>query len=248
MIQLTVALPIYNSKTIAWVAFESLCRQEKVDFKWELLIMEEQIDQFGLEEVEKYADRLREVGCVSVKYLAIDYHIPLPQKWKTLADRRSGSSKVFLLQAADCYAEPLRLRRTMDKVDEGHDWIQNRTGYYYSIHYKMVILFDQKSFGYGCKTGLNMACATSILDRLPGDGFQKSGIDNWFYRMVAPVNPYWIEDCIPNGVDFDGLNNISWERRFYFHNPRAPFLKTETTIEEILPKDLIQQVKNLHIK
>ena len=39
-ILLSVALPMYSAQSIAWLAMESLCRQE-CDFEWELLIAEE---------------------------------------------------------------------------------------------------------------------------------------------------------------------------------------------------------------
>ncbi len=39
---LTVALPVWNGSRIAWLAMESLCRQEEIDFWWELVICEEQ--------------------------------------------------------------------------------------------------------------------------------------------------------------------------------------------------------------
>ena len=40
-IKFTVALPVYNSKKIAWISLESLIRQENIDFDWELIVYEE---------------------------------------------------------------------------------------------------------------------------------------------------------------------------------------------------------------
>lgn len=42
-IKLTVALPVYNSKSIAWLAMESLCNQKGIDFDWEIVIAEENV-------------------------------------------------------------------------------------------------------------------------------------------------------------------------------------------------------------
>lgn len=50
MIELTVAMPLYNSKYIAWLAMESLCRQKNVTFDWELIVSEEQNDEMYGEE------------------------------------------------------------------------------------------------------------------------------------------------------------------------------------------------------
>lgn len=241
MISLTVALPIWNSKKIAWLALESLCNQKEINFQWELLIMEEQIDHFGKDEVSKFADRLKEVGCASLKYFALDYRIPLPQKWKLLAEKMSPTSEVFLLQAADCYSESLRLKRSLEKSREGYDWIQNRTGYYYSLQYKKVVLFDQKTFGPGCRTGLNMAASSKLLKNLP-DSFQNSGIDYWLFKSIQPKKIIWLEDEITDGVDTDGLNNISFSRRHNFYNPKPPFIRTNITIEQILPEYIVEKL------
>lgn len=244
MIELTVALPIWNSKKIAWVALEGLCNQKEVDFQWELLIMEEQIDQFGLEEVQKYVERLKKVGCVSLKYYALDYRVSLPEKWKALAEKTHANSKVFLLQAADCYPEPLRLRKTLDAANKGHDWIHNRRGYYYSINYKKLIEFDQTTYGPGCATGLNMAIATKNLKNLP-ISYLQFGVDNWLYRITSPKNPIWLEGEVIGGVDTDGLNNISVRRKQMFSKTEKPFRKTEKTIYDIMPKEVADKLTNL---
>lgn len=244
MIQLTVGLPIWNSKNIAWLALESLCNQKNIDFDWELLIVEEQIEEFGIDNVKKFCDRLKKNRCVSIRYIPLDYRIPLPQKWKLMFKSIDKNSKIFLLQAADCYAESNRLRRTFEKAKEGYDWIQNRRGYYYSLHYKKVIEFDQSTFGAGCKTGLNMAVSPNILKNIP-DSFQTSGIDNWLFKESSPKNVCWIDEHIPDGVDTDGLNNISFARRHNFYNPKKPFNKTDITIDKILPLPILEKLNKV---
>ena len=39
--ELTVGLPIYNSKKIAWIALDGLINQIDIDFDWELVFYEE---------------------------------------------------------------------------------------------------------------------------------------------------------------------------------------------------------------
>jgi hypothetical protein len=242
MISLTVALPIWNSKRIAWLPFEGLCNQKKITFDWELLIAEEQINHFGAEEISKFSERLQDVGCVSMRYFPLDYRIPLAQKWKFLAEKTSKSSKIFLLQAADCYPESLRLSRTMDKVKEGYDWIQNRCTYMYSLHYKNVIEFDQSTFGPGCKCGANMAVSTDLIKNLP-NSFETSGIDNWLLKQTAPKNICWIDGSMPDGLDVDGLNNISFARRRNFEITEPPFKKTDKKISDIVPEYIADRLK-----
>ena len=81
MIKLSVALPVFNSKRIAWLAMEGLCRQENINFEWELVIAEEQgPEKFGSKAFLSYEGRLREVGCVRVRYIKLIKWIPLKQK------------------------------------------------------------------------------------------------------------------------------------------------------------------------
>ncbi len=234
LIKLTVALPIWNSKTIAWLALEGLCKQ-KVNVPWELLIAEEQINEFGQDAVLKYVRRLRKAGCVSVRYLSLQYKITLPNKWQYLMEHRAESSQAFIFQAADCYSEPNRLQSTYDAMQDGYDWVQNRCGYFYSFHYYNCLKYDQATFGKGCKTGLNTAVSTDILYRMRSS-FQESGIDNLLLKVLAPQNPLWREGDILGGINTDGLNNISYARRHYFYKPTPPFNATEIAIHDIVPK------------
>lgn len=246
MIQLTVALPVWNSKSILWLALEGLCRQ-KVSFKWELLIMEEQIKEFGIDEVTKYAKRLEAAGCASLRYMALEYRVPLPHKWKSMADKRSASSNAFLLQAADDYPDAGRLQRTFDKINEGYDWVQHRRGYMYGIKYKKIIEFDQRTFGPGCRTGFYIGISTKELHKLP-DSFLSHGIDNWLYRSLQPKKVFWFEEELIGAVGTDGLNNISIQRRRNYVKPERPFVASDKTIDQIVPSDIAERLKKFAIK
>ena len=246
MIQLTVALPIWNSKKIAWIALEGLCNQKQIYFDWELLIDEEQIGEyFGLEEIKKYVERLADVRCVSIKYYAREKRIPLPQKWHALSKKVCSTSKVFLLQAADCYSEPFRLRSTLDAANEGFDWIQNKRGYFYNVNLKKVIEFNSDTSGIICKTGLNMAIATHLLKKLNNDSWLESGVDSWFFSTTQPKKIKWFEGEFTEGIDIDGLNNISLMRKRYFDTPKAPFVATEKKIESIVPIEILNLLNQI---
>jgi len=63
MIELSVALPVWNSKRIAWLPMESLCRQLKPSCGWELIIFEEvHGEQLGEDFFRAYEERLKEAG------------------------------------------------------------------------------------------------------------------------------------------------------------------------------------------
>jgi len=243
MIVLTVALPIFNSKKIAWLALESLCNQKNITFEWELIIMEEQGVCFGIDEVKKYIDRLKKVGCKSVRYVPLEYRISLPKKWRAMADMRASTSIVYLLQAADCYSEPNRLRMNYDKVKEGYEWIHNKRGYFYNINLKKTIEYNALNYQY--PTHLNMAVACSILDRLPYDVELPKGIDRWFYSSVKPERVYECLEEVLGGVDTDGYNNISVGRKSHFENPKDVFVATDKKIEDIIPKNILKRLNEL---
>ena len=78
----TVALPIFNSKKIAWVAFESLARQVDVNFSWELVIAEESgVNKIGDTLCEEYREKLIKAGCSRIVFLELEEWMPLYQKW-----------------------------------------------------------------------------------------------------------------------------------------------------------------------
>ena len=46
---LSFIMPWFRAKALGWLPLEALCRQENIDFDWELIIMEEKIENpFGL--------------------------------------------------------------------------------------------------------------------------------------------------------------------------------------------------------
>lgn len=244
LIRLTVALPLWNSKEIAWLAMEGLCNQKGIDFDWELIICEENIGKyFGVEEVKKYIERLKKVGCARIQYIPLNYRISLPEKWCKISENISDTSFVFLLHASDCYSYETRLKDTYEKAAQGFDWIHNERGYFYSIHRKNMIEYDGRTYKY--KTGLNMAVSTSLLHKLKRDVKLERGIDRWFYECVQPTNVYWFKDEIITGVDTDGYNNISMSRRDNFLKVKPPFVATDKKLGELIPEYIIKKLEAL---
>jgi hypothetical protein len=241
---ISVALPIYNSKHIAWIALEGLCNQ-KTTVEWELLIAEEELNCFGLDRIKGYVDRLVDAGCVSLKYYALDYKRPLPQKWKYLAEKINKNSIGYLLQAADDYSEPNRIQSSYDWIKKGFDLVQNKYGYFYNIQTGQAMEYDWNLYHY--PTGLNMAYNSKILDRLPSNEYLDRGIDRWFYQSVRPKRVKWIDNSVVGGCYTDGLNNISLGRKKNYNNPTAPFKVSKLAIEQVLPKQIITQLHDVSI-
>lgn len=247
-IELTVALPLYNSKEIAWLALESLCRQKDIDFKWELLVAEEvNSNPFGQDKIFEYTERLREVGCMRIQYIPVEEWIPLSYKWRMLGKMSRLTSKIFVLQAADCYSSPRRLAETYwIAATTNADWINSPIGVFYDVNLDKSILYDQNLIGYA--TGLNMAFKTSLAKRLPHGNVAK-GVDNWLFRSCEALKNEDLKvewnhsEDWRYGLDTNGLNNISVTRCNNFIKPKPPFTKIQINISDYLPADIVERLK-----
>jgi len=246
MIKLTVALPVFNSKNIVWLAMESLCRQKSVNFEWELVICEENdANAAGRDFFFSYMTRLKAVNCQIINYIPIKSWIPLSQKWGMIGKASSKTSVIFMLQAADCFSHPARLRRTFDAlIHKQFDWYQCPRGFFYHIFTEKVIIYDHKTYGQISQklTALNMATLTEHARRLPVSD-KKKGVDGWFLstirspRMYVDRNHSW-----KMGMDTQGLNNISKKRARYFDTTVAPFISTSWKLANIVPPDIVEMI------
>lgn len=246
MIKLSVALPVFNSKKIAWLAMEGLCRQKNIDFEWELVIAEEQDEnKFGSKAFLSYKERLEKIGCKRIRYIKLYKWVPLGQKWKLIGQNCSDTSEAFVLQAADCYSEPNRLKTTYEKiVKEGYDWVQNKSGLFFDLSTKRHILYQDVEIVQKC--GLNMATRVEYVRNLP-DNERKAIVDGWLYSNIKPKKSLSIinTDDWKYGVDTHGLNNISKKRGKFFNDITFPFIDTNLSIRSYLPKDIVEKLYNI---
>jgi hypothetical protein len=210
--KLTVALPLWRSRDIAWLAMEGLCRQKEVDFEWELLIIEENYREkirhrgdymfsvpycLGKDEVMKYSDRLRAAGCARVEYTGIrepssklKYKtnkkggIHLSNKWTAMARSASEHSLCFLLQAGDNYPQPYRLKETYDLfLRDDCDWAQSPRGIFYNFENKQALMFDVSG---SASTGLNMAVKTELLRKVPDLNISRT-VDSKILKNIQKI-------------------------------------------------------------
>lgn len=262
MIELTVGLPMFRSETIAHIALESLANQKDVNFGWELLIAEETEQCFGEEKIKEYVPRLQEAGCLRIIYKPLDEWVPLSFKWKYLGEITHPESQFFLLQAADCYSQPYRLRETYDlfKEDPNVDWVQSPLGFFYDISSETMALFNQDFYekiewdGAARKhpCALNMSMRSEYTRQLPAEAI-KSGVDSWLYRTCTKIkgSPLVVSsnnsENYLKGVDVHGVNKISIYRGPRIENFVPPFGETDLTLDELVPKevaDFIREHKN----
>jgi SAM-dependent methyltransferase len=251
---LTVAIPAFNSAKIAWLAMEGLCNQKKINFDWEIVIAEEtsnpQYNSFGFENFMSYKKRLEKIGCKRIDYRPLEKRITLTEKWKLLGQLASENSIGFVLQACDCYSYPTRLLMTFDAMKKGFDWCQCIQGYFYEIKSGKIILYKGNTISWA-RNHLNMAFKTEYAKKIPFAQLP-AGIDGWLFKVFEGIKgtPLLVYNDSSNdwqyGLDTHGANNISKNRGQFFNEVKPPFVKAEgITIEKILPKNIVEKLKNL---
>jgi hypothetical protein len=244
MIKLTVGLPVFNSKNIAWLAMEGLCRQKGIDFGWEIIVVEESDDNScGKEFFDSYFERLKQIGCRRILYISLPCWVPLSQKWRLLGQRADVNSVAFVFQAADCYSEPNRLRTTMEAINLGNDWYKANQGLFYWIQKQQHILFsDKKNIQRG---GLNMGAKTEDVRKLSFEAV-RAKVDGWLVKNIDPKRVFINEtDDWLYGVDTHGFNNISKKRSKFFSDIVFPFVETDLKIQLFLPDDIVERLKSM---
>jgi hypothetical protein len=250
---LTYALPMYRAKNIGWLSLESLCRQKNIDFKWELIIIEEEFHCLGREAVYSYFKRLQKVGCSRIQYIQVPEWIPLSQKWIEIA--KAADSVGFLLAGCDDYAPPNRLSETKAMFDAGAEWTHTPIGLFYDIIGESFGVFDYSLAGHVC--GLDKAVLTSILkEALPFESFVSKSVDGWIYDVITshlkrePITHLNSSDDWKRGLFTDGLNNICDKRSaLYGANTSEPFrplcADDPQSLEEIIPQNIAQALREV---
>lgn len=248
VIGLTVALPAWNSKEICWLAMEGLCRQQPADgFAWELLVCEERHDgQLGRAFFDGYTGRLGDCGCARLTYIEAPRWIPLPRKWQTMGRAMHPTSKVFVLQAADCYSFPQRLNVSYRKVAlDGVTWYDVSRGWFYSIRSRKVI---QYKFVNPTRTHLNMAFSDAAARTIP-DSCLRKNIDGFLFshcRSTVPGFNRYVDTAEYIGLDTNGHNNISVGRESHFTQPQPPLYAATVELGGLgLPADIVDRLKEM---
>jgi hypothetical protein len=245
MVKGTVALPIWNSKKIAWLCFESLCRQNKPAEGWELIVFEGyHAEQVGEKFIRSYEDRLIAVGCERIVYLTDIIKYPLPQKWVKIALASSETSEYFCMCAADNYYQPFMLIDSENAIKQA-DWCLVTRGYFYDFYIRKIIRYHCNAI-----VGLQMTAKTSYVREFPLVDIP-CGIDMWFAMQMQEVAhkrgvnlKIFIDgsDHYENILCTNGLNNISNMRYKYFEDTQPPFYKTDKRLIDIVPEDISDEL------
>lgn len=239
MIRGTVALPVWNSKAIAWLCMESLCRQHMPSGGWELVVFEEEhSEQLGESFFRNYAKRLTSVGCERLVYYSAPDKYPLSQKWVMIARQAAITSTYFCLCAADNFYSPYMLREAEKNITES-EWSVTHRGYFYDLHFDKVVRYELPGL-----VGLQMTAATERVRNFDMDEVNK-GVDSWFSRQMGQCGTIMCANHWEGILCTNGLNNISTERYQHFLSPHPPFYETRKQLNNIVPEDISNRLKTL---
>jgi len=245
---LTVALPMYKSENIGWLPLESLIRQQNVDFEWELIIAEEKTkDRFGKKRVMKYEERLKDSGCIDIKYKSLKDWISLPNKLISIANMSNEKSEVFLIQAADNYSHPRRLYEAYDHIiNQEYDFIGYPYIYMFMIDNNEVYFESRKK---DVTKMFLISTKTNYIKKLPMSS-KKKGIDTWLYKNIKKITKNNTSKFIDNdlwkyGFATHGFHSISFNRYEKWKKNPKKFNHIQTGPLEIWPKDIIEKLQNI---
>lgn len=233
---ITVALPNYASD-IAWLAMESLCRQE-TNCEWELIVYEDSDRPLGKDFFMSYFPRLKPTGCKRIEYFYSSERVPLNQKWITMAEASDNDSLGIILQGSDDYSSPDRIRKTFESFKKETDWVQTDSAYFYNIRTKKKMKFEVSEWD----NGVNIAISKRAMLQMPKDEEKWQGVDSWLH-MNMPSDYFFYDNIeLSGGIFTDGFNRISLSRRKIYTNPTPPFYKTNKRLEELIPQEIIEML------
>ena len=253
-VKMTVALPLYKARDIAWLALDGLCRQRGVPVPWELIVAEEAAgevscqkngDAFGEKEIRAYTDRLAAAGCCEIIYIPLGYWIPLARKWRLLARMSAPTSELWLIQDGDDYPPADRLAETWALKNAG-DWINTERSYYYDIASERGYLWDRRRLK-KWSHGINQAVRTELMRQLPTDG-RWHGLSTFAFRSCCAaaggdLAMVWNDsDAWRGGFNTAGMNNLSSHRKGFEKSGGACTPAGEDIFIEV-PDEIVQRLR-----
>ena len=232
-IRATIAMPLYKAKEIVWLALESLCNQV-TDEDWELVIAEEQFDDFaGISVFKQYEKKLKAAGMVNLVYIPVFDRISLAEKWRLIAQHSAG--ELFFLQAADAYSPSDWIDRASKKMDLSQcDFYHRPNRHFYNIKNGKMVLYDSEA----PRTHMAQVHLTENIAKLPEKKVWR-GVDNYLLSSV-PGCKKKLDRSPVEGLATDGYNVISIHRHQIYNKLYLEKIKHKGIYHQ--PKKRLQQI------
>ena len=243
---LSFIMPWFRANTLGWLPLEALCRQTNVDFSWELIIMEEEIENpFGLENLKTYATRLKKVGCNKITYISLNKWIPLSCKWYYLIKQCDINSTIVAMNSHDIYFPSNRLNKQYYKlINSEYNWYKTSGNIVYDIETNTHVGYEYTHSDRG--DTLLTTAKKSLLNKMPLF-YKRRGIDGERYKHLKPYLNYYYdteEEWKNKIVNVNGLNNLTLGRSIRITNLKPPFYNLSTKLSDHLPHDIAVKLKN----
>lgn len=264
MIEMSVGVPMFRAKYCAWIALEGLARQEGIDFQWELIVAEEINDEpFTKQRIlQEYSKRLKDVGCVRIKYIPLKQWMLLSNKMALLGRSCHKKSKIYASNSADLYSPPKRLktqydlmtkRKRIDFTSSGRTIVYDiKTERYYLNNSIMVVEKGGRITDGTCRT-----VRMPLMKALPRLANKRKSIDGWIWNfcksyMKAQGKKFEVHVDISTdnwkyGLNVHGLNNLTMnvrEKRFAGKNRPRHIIDCPFDIRETIPADILERLKD----
>ena len=243
---LSVILPLFRAKNIAWVAFESLIRQEDVDFDWELIVIEEDFENpFGIDEILKYKESLKSVGCVQIKYISLKKWMPLSSKWYFLIQESSNTSKIIAFCSADIYQSKKRLSKQYKTLlSTNKNWYKLSENIIYDLslnkHVKFPISEERND-------SCSVMATKDLVNKLPLVGIKKH-VDSWLYNTLKNIGLDFFydetNDLKYDTINVNGINNLSFGRKEKILQIEPPLLECCDDMKNHVPIDIFDKFES----
>jgi len=242
LIEVSVTVPLFHAKHIAWLCFEGLARQQEVNFEWELIVAEEaKYAPFGKKAIMEYAQRLAKVGCAEIRYFSFKKWVPLADKRRFLINKCTSTSKLIMGNAGDYFSPPGRLRLMHDlylQHPEADWFVMNSVLLHDILTHKTLYRNPNIIRKVSDISGLAVKAST-LRKAAPMIRKRRKSVDSMIYnacRTVVGKSFTVIRDkssAWKYGITTSGLNSISSRKKFF----TAPF-KGRTVYKRKLSKTI----------
>jgi hypothetical protein len=245
MIRLSLAIPMYNALDIAWLSLESISRQVDVDFEWELLVIEEEQNSFGIENIKLYEKRLKNVGCERIEYRSLKEWIPLSLKWLEIGKMASETSKVFMFAGADNYNNPDRMYHQFHVLmDSDANWVKTTKIPFYVIKTDEVFMVEY-SDSKKAQCGITFSTHTDYIKQIPESNVRRS-VDGWLFKNIRgrKFDNFKIVESKENwemGFGTHGYNNLSRNR----YKRLKENCRLSNEYKSLWPDDVLERIGTL---
>lgn len=247
-IEMTCALPMYESIQSFWMALDSISNQKNINFGWELVIAEEIRNRVDPEKIIAYLPKLKEIGCHCFKYLGLKSKISLSKKWLIMSQIADLSSIGFMLHASDDYNQPNRFYNTYKLFMQGADWVQTKKCLFYDIRNRKCVLFQALPRK---RTALFMSIRTNIVQKVKNKRYVNKCVDNFLMNSCLSVKRN-MEIVYDEDLDdwkyamcTDGFNKISKERKGMMARKVPPFGEYKYNFKDYFPKEFLEKLEKI---